>query len=103
MGVICKALGRVSETQEPCVMVDPFAGTATTAIAAMLHGSHFIGTESSNHCHTLAEKRISDFDLNMQGSELYENIQKRKEEAKEEAKEAKVCCVISAYASHVYT
>ena len=103
MGVICKALGRVSETQEPCVMVDPFAGTATTAIAAMLHGSHFIGTESSNHCHTLAEKRIGDFDLNMQGSELYEHIQKRKEEAKEEAKEAKVCCVMSAYAFHVYT
>jgi len=96
MGVICKAIGRVSETQDPCVFVDPFAGTATTAITALQHGCHFIGCENANRCYKLAFERINGFDQNLTGSELFENIQKRKEAEK-------VCCVWSVYVFYVCT
>ena len=96
MGVICKAIGRVSKTQDPCVFVDPFAGTATTAITALLHSCHFIGCENANRCHKLAHERINEFDKNLIGSELFENIQERKEEEK-------VCCVWSVYVFYVCT
>ena len=70
-GCACKA----GEPQ-PCVVLDPFAGTSTTGVVALRHGRHFVGIElSSTYCR-LSKKRIAtvrsgqhdaDMDVNAMG------------------------------------
>ena len=36
--------------QEPCLVLDPFAGTCSTGIAALATGNYFAGAEIDNDC-----------------------------------------------------
>lgn len=40
------------------VVLDPFAGSATTGVAALLEGRDFIGSELSEHYHAIATRRL---------------------------------------------
>ena len=44
---------------KPCVVFDPFTGSGTTALVAMEHNRHFIGTELNPEYVALIEKRLS--------------------------------------------
>ena len=47
-------------TNEGAIVLDPFLGSGTTAIAAMHAGRHFIGFENNAEYFTEAEKRIGE-------------------------------------------
>ena len=47
-------------TNEGAIVLDPFLGSGTTAIAAMHAGRHFIGFENNAEYFTKAEKRIGE-------------------------------------------
>ena len=89
MGAITKSLARIAESQPPSVLLDPFAGTGTTAITALQHGCHFIGCEEDPICHKLASKRINAFNMDNLGCELF-HAKKYIKETKE-AEVPKVC------------
>lgn len=40
-------------------ILDPFAGSGTTGVAALLNGSHFVGAEMSEHFHAIATGRLA--------------------------------------------
>lgn len=42
------------------VVLDPFAGSGTTGVAALLEGRRFVGFEMSDHFHALASRRLHD-------------------------------------------
>ena len=46
-------------TQEGDVVLDPFMGSGTTAVAAVRSGRHFIGIEANDEYHNVAEERIA--------------------------------------------
>ena len=46
--------------KEQAVVLDPFAGTATTALAYMKIGFQFIGCEIDKNCYDLASQRLFD-------------------------------------------
>ncbi|WP_229686541.1 DNA-methyltransferase [Longimycelium tulufanense] len=42
------------------LILDPFAGTGTTGVAAVLEGRSFLGVEASDHFHTIATRRLAE-------------------------------------------
>lgn len=57
-----KPVGVVSDlltlTPEGCSVLDPFMGSGTTGVAAMLSGRSFVGVEMAAHYGEIAERRI---------------------------------------------
>ena len=47
-------------TNEGMIVLDPFLGSGTTAVAATNQGRHFIGFENNAEYFTKAEKRIGE-------------------------------------------
>ena len=47
-------------TKEGDIVLDPFMGSGTTAVAAMRLGRHFTGMESNDGYHQVALKRIEE-------------------------------------------
>jgi len=58
------------------IVLDPFAGSGSTCIAAMQEGFNFIGIEKEEEYYNIAEQRIQYF---------YEEMQRPKEEKKKRA------------------
>ena len=53
----------VNSSQQGGVVLDPFMGTGTTAVAALAEGRHYIGYEiNPDYCRT-AEQRIKDYEF----------------------------------------
>jgi len=52
------------------VVLDPFAGSGQTAIAALQANRHFIGYEISEEYQQLAEKRIKEFKIDQKQADL---------------------------------
>ncbi len=48
-------------TEQGDIVLDPFMGSGTTAIAALELGRHYVGIEKMDQYHKLAIKRIADF------------------------------------------
>jgi hypothetical protein len=44
----------------PCTVLDPFAGAATTGVAALQYGQHFLGIELNPKYIEIAEQRLQD-------------------------------------------
>jgi site-specific DNA-methyltransferase (adenine-specific) len=57
---LCSYLIQLS-TVEGAIVLDPFLGSGTTAIAAILSNRHFIGVEANQEYIALANERISKF------------------------------------------
>ena len=49
----------LASTQPGDVVLDPFAGSATTGVAALMHGRHFFGAEIDPAHYKLAVKRLN--------------------------------------------
>jgi DNA modification methylase len=50
----------VNSSEEGGVVLDPFMGSGTTAVAAMAEGRHYIGFETDKTYYETAKKRIAD-------------------------------------------
>lgn len=48
-------------------VLDPFMGSGTTAIAAMMHGRDWLGIDVSGDYRKMAESRVSDYGLTLPG------------------------------------
>ncbi len=46
----------------PCIVLDPFNGAGTTALACIQHGRQYIGTELKWDYIEITRKRIADFE-----------------------------------------
>lgn len=57
---------KVSTRKEGCVVLDPFMGSASTAIACINTGRKYIGFESDKEYYNLATKRINEHQLKLQ-------------------------------------
>jgi site-specific DNA-methyltransferase (adenine-specific) len=45
---------------EGATVLDPFMGSGTTGVAALLEGRNFIGVEMTDHYHAVAERRLNE-------------------------------------------
>ena len=55
-------------TEKEGVVLDPFSGSGTTAIASLNLGRHFIGIEAMNHYYELAQNSITNWKLRNNGN-----------------------------------
>lgn len=55
-------LARLSKTPTGGIVLDPFAGSGTTALAALKTGRQYICIEQDAHYVEIAERRVSEFD-----------------------------------------
>jgi DNA modification methylase len=55
-------------TEKEDVVLDPFSGSGTTAIASLNLGRHFIGIEAMNHYYELAQNSITNWKLRNNGN-----------------------------------
>lgn len=62
--LLIERLIRLSSNEENIVL-DPFIGSGTTALAAILANRKFIGTELNKEYYDIANKRISEFNPNL--------------------------------------
>lgn len=75
---ICEYLIQLSAFSKGAVVLDPFVGSGTTAIAAKKLGKNYIGIDSNHEYVMIAEKRLKDFD-NIQKSDLFSREEQKKE------------------------
>ena len=47
-----------SDTVEPCLVLDPFNGSGTTGVVAIMNGRHYIGTELNPEYFEMSRRRI---------------------------------------------
>ncbi|MCP4468778.1 MAG: site-specific DNA-methyltransferase [Halieaceae bacterium] len=57
---LINSFGRMTTTSVPCVVVDPFFGTGSAAVAARATGCHFIGNDADPLAVDVAEGFLAD-------------------------------------------
>jgi len=60
----------LASTNEGDLVIDPFTGSSTTGLAAMMYGRKFIGIDTEKEYLELSKKRYEDFNLNLK-NKLY--------------------------------
>ena len=69
-----KPIGVMRDLAKLCVpdgtILDPFAGAATTGIAALMEGRRFIGIETSAEYFAIAERRLREAELGVDRGSL---------------------------------
>ncbi|MCL5408933.1 MAG: site-specific DNA-methyltransferase [Candidatus Omnitrophica bacterium] len=68
--VICEYLIKLSAFSKNAVVLDPFIGSGTTAVAAKKLGKYYIGIDSNKKYVEIAEKRLKEIDEEIK-SELF--------------------------------
>ena len=69
-----KPIGVMRDLAKLCVpdgtILDPFAGAATTGVAALMEGRRFIGIETSAEYFAIAERRLREAELGVDRGSL---------------------------------
>jgi site-specific DNA-methyltransferase (adenine-specific) len=73
---ICEYLIKLSAFSKNAVVLDPFIGSGTTAVAAKKLGKNYIGIDANEKYVKIAEKRLKEIDGEM-GTELFTVQRKR--------------------------
>lgn len=74
---------------KPGIVLDPFMGSGTTAMAALKHGRNYVGIDLNPEYIKIAEKRIESFKQALERAEKYPNkdLKKAQSEIKKKAKD----------------
>lgn len=75
---ICEYLIKLSAFSKNAVILDPFVGSGTTAVAAKQLGKNYIGVDSNEKYVKIAERRLKDVDRGT-SSRLFSDQYKKKE------------------------
>ncbi len=70
---ICEYLIKLSAFAKDAVILDPFIGSGTTAVAAKKLGKNYIGIDTNERYVKISEKRLKEFDDN---PDLFKEIEK---------------------------
>ena len=77
---ICEYLIKLSAFSKNAVVLDPFIGSGTTAIAAKKLGKNYIGIDANEKYVKISEKRLKELDKK---PDLFKNIEKTGEKEKQ--------------------
>lgn len=75
---ICEYLIKLSTFSKGAVVLDPFVGSGTTAVAAKRLGKNYIGIDSNHEYVKIAEKRLKEID-NIQKTDLFFREERKRE------------------------
>ena len=73
---ICEYLIGLCAFAKDAVVLDPFAGSGTTAVAAKLLGKRYIGIDSNKEYVRIAEKRLKEAEEGQEVSLFYPRTRK---------------------------
>lgn len=73
---ICEYLIKLSAFSENAVILDPFVGSGTTAVAAKRLGKNFIGIDSNEKYVKIAERRLKELDEEIKSGLFVDNKKK---------------------------
>jgi len=59
---VCEYLINLSAFSEDAVILDPFVGSGTTAVAAKILGKNYIGIDANEKYVKISEKRLKELD-----------------------------------------
>lgn len=76
--VICEYLIKLSAFSKNAIVLDPFVGSGTTAIAAKKLGKNYIGVDVNEKYVKISERRLKEFDQKPDLFRNAQNIEKRK-------------------------
>lgn len=71
--LVCEYLIRLSAFAGEAVVLDPFIGSGTTAVAAKRLGKHFIGIELNEHYAGISERRIKEAETERPEMDIFGN------------------------------
>ncbi len=75
---ICEYLIKLSAFSKNAVILDPFVGSGTTAVAARTLGKNYIGVDSNEKYVKIAEKRLKEIDEAIKSGLFTTKEEKRK-------------------------
>ncbi|MDP2940475.1 MAG: site-specific DNA-methyltransferase [Candidatus Omnitrophota bacterium] len=75
---ICEYLIRLCAFSKDAVILDPFVGSGTTAVAAKILGKNYIGIDSNKEYVKIAERRLRDVERDKKEN-LFSDIEQRQE------------------------
>ena len=73
---ICEYLIKLSAFSKNAIVLDPFVGSGTTAVAAKKLGKNYIGIDSNEKYVKIAERRLREVNLDS-GNELFPRKESR--------------------------
>jgi len=73
---VCEYLIKLSTFSKDAVVLDPFVGSGTTAVAAKRLGKNYIGIDSNEKYVKIAEKRLKEIDRDIE-SNLFSNVKEK--------------------------